>query len=117
MDAVHNGPAELPGRVVLATYLALAVAPFVVGATHASFWSQHSRAPLAAVLWLALLLGLALHRRGPWAVLVFFDALVVVSYSWEWAGVLPFVGNLGALALLVSPPMRRYVGLGAPKSL
>ena len=116
MEAVRQRRAELPERAVLATYLVLALAPFLFAATHSSFWSQHSRAPLVTALELALLLGLALHRRGAWAVLVFFDALVVISYSWEWAGVLGFVLNLGALAILLSPPMRRYVRLGAPQS-
>lgn len=97
-------------RAVVATYVVLAAAPFVFDAAHGWFWRQHHyRAPVSAALIGVLLFALVLRRLWAWGLLVLFDGVVVISYSWEWLGVLPFVVNLATLGFLVSPSMRRYV--------
>lgn len=104
---------ELTQRIVLAAYVVLAATPFVFAATHAWFWNhRHARAPIAAEVVGILLVALAFRRSLAWLMLVLFYCSVVISYAWEWAGALPFVLNVTAFALLVSPAMRRYVGLG-----
>jgi TRAP-type uncharacterized transport system fused permease subunit len=75
--------------------------------------NHRQRAPIAAGVVAILLVALAFRRTVAWLLLVFVYGFVVISYVWEWTGALPFVLNVVAFALLVSPPMRRYVGLGA----
>lgn len=91
-------------------YVLVAAAPFIFAAAHAWFWThQHSHAPLAAVLFGALLVALLLRQRWAWLLLVVFNGFVLVSYTWEWTRALAFVIDLAAFALLVSPHMRLYV--------
>jgi hypothetical protein len=94
-------------RLVVAAYVVLAVEPFV----HAWFWTHKhgDKLPIATVLYAVLILGLVLRRRWAWFVLVAFDGFALLSYAWEWSGPVSLVWNLVAVALLVSPPMRRYV--------
>jgi hypothetical protein len=97
-------------RAVVAIYVVLAAAPFAFDAAHGWFWRQHHyRAPVYAAVVGILLCVLVLRRRWAWGLLVLFDGIVVVSYSWEWLGALPFAVSLATFLFLVSPPMRRYV--------
>jgi len=94
-------------RNVVAGYVLLAMTPFVIGATHSAFW--HSMAPLATALFVGLLAALVMRRRWAWALLVAFDAVVLISFVIYWTDVWAFVLTVASFALLVSSPMRRYV--------
>jgi hypothetical protein len=95
---------------VVAAYVSLAAAPFVFAATHASFWKhEHSAAPVASAVVAALLIALVLRQRWAWLVLVVIQVLVLLSFAFDFAGAFAFLLNLASMALLVSPPMRRYV--------
>lgn len=110
----RNRPTDQAARAVVVVYVVLTAAPFVFAATHAWFWNHHhSVAPIAAGLVGLLLVALVLRQRWTWMILVIFDGFVVISYAWEWSGAVTFVVNLAAFALLLSPPMRRYVGARA----
>lgn len=92
----------------------------IFDATHASFWRRaHDTAPVAALL--TLLLVAALLRRHRFACWVFVIVGVTGLPSWVAHGVVKhvttgFVVGLGVglfeLAMLLSVPMRRYVGVG-----
>jgi Na+/proline symporter len=103
-------------RVVLAAFVAFAATPFVFAAAHASFWQRHSPAPPATALGAALLVALVTRRRWAWLLLVLSYGFVVVSFAWKWGSTVLFVVDLIALALLVSAPMRRYVGRRVPRT-
>ena len=94
-------------RAVVAGYVLLAMAPLGIAATHSGFW--HSMAPLATALFVGLLIALVLRRRWAWALLVAFDASVLISFVFHWSDVWAFALTLASFALLVSPQMRRYV--------
>jgi hypothetical protein len=97
--------------VVVLTVLFTCV-PFVLSASHAGFWQErHDMAP--AVLGFQLVVTIVLiprwrWSRWSWALLVFAEGLALISYAID--GVQPFlVVNAVALALLLSPPMRRHI--------
>jgi uncharacterized protein (TIGR03382 family) len=100
----------------VAAFVAFAAAPFVSAAAHASFWQGHSPAPTATALAAALLVALVTRRRWAWLLLVLLHGFVVVSFAWKWGSTVLFVVDLIALALLVSAPMRRYVGWRVPRT-
>jgi hypothetical protein len=101
-------------RRVVGAFVVLAVAPFAYAAAHSWFWQrEHSMAPLATVLFLVLLVALV-RGRYRWAWLLFALASVAALAGWpfdahrfETRTLLFLAVNLGTLALLVSPPMRR----------
>jgi hypothetical protein len=103
--------AEMAQWLVVELYVLLAVAPLVIAAAFPSFW-DHSRNPFVAALIVILQVGNILRRSGSWFLLVLVDALMVISYTWDWVGGVTFALNLLTLVLLFSPPMRRYVRLG-----
>src|SRR3989442_613468 len=112
LDGQRADPAA---RAVLLGYLLLAFAPFAVAATHSSFWErQHSTAPVAAVAFALVLMALVLRRRWAWQLLVVFEGIVLVSFVFDFTNALAFGSNLASFALLISPPMRRYVRLRSP---
>jgi hypothetical protein len=96
--------------LVVASYVVLAMAPFVLAASHVSFWKHaHSTAPVAALLVAALLIVLVLGQQWAWWILVTFEAVVLVSSAFEFTSAPALLLNLAGFALLVSPQMRRYV--------
>jgi hypothetical protein len=111
--AHHSIGTKTEGRVVRA-FVVLAVARFAYAAAHSWFWQrEHSMAPLATVLFLVLLVALV-RGRYRWAWLLFALASVAALASWpfdahrfETTTLLFLAVNLGTLALLLSPPMRR----------
>ena len=98
----------------MGAFVVLAVAPFAYAAAHSWFWQrEHSMAPLATVLFLILLVALV-RGRYRWAWMLF--AVVYVAGLAGWAfdvrrfeprTLLFLAVNVGALALLLSPQMRR----------
>src|SRR4051794_16362264 len=93
---------------VVASYLMLAIAPLIVGATHRDFYPV---GPVAAVLMLAIYAALVLRRRWAWFVLLILDGAVLISFVFDFTTILAFLDVAAGFALLVSAPMRRYVGI------
>jgi hypothetical protein len=96
-------------RVALAVFVVLAVVPFVVAATRSSFWQpEHSMAPVATALYLAVVGALVFGRfRWAWMLLALFWAFVVVAWPFDSdrfsvTHLLGFVGAVATLGLLVS---------------
>jgi hypothetical protein len=110
----HWVMASKADRRVVGAFVVLAVAPFTYAAAHSSFWQRdNSMAPLATVLFLVLLLALV-RGRYRWAWLLFALLSVAALAGWPFDAhrfeirALVFLAiNLGAFALLLSPPMRR----------
>jgi hypothetical protein len=99
-------------RLAVAGYILMTGAPFVVAATHRWFWQRsHDTAPAAAAVVALLLLALARRHRSAWWVLAVFEVVVIVSFAFDLTSVLALVANVLSLALLLSPPLRRWVGL------
>jgi hypothetical protein len=104
-------------RLVAVVFSALVFGSLVFDATHHWFWQRaHGVAPVAALL--LLLLAAALLRRHAFAWWLFL-ILSLTSLPWSVAvrhlsaasvvGILVGVTELG---LLLSVPLRRYVGVG-----
>lgn len=88
-------------------FVALSAAPLIWGAADGRI---HTGRSLCAVLLIGIaVLGVVFRRRGSWLILVAFDGVVLLSYTWDWAGIVPFAINAAAFALLLSPPIRRHV--------
>jgi hypothetical protein len=96
--------------LILATYLLVAALPFVIAETHAWFWrGPHYRGPVSAALFGTLLVAVVLRQRWAWLILAIFNGFVIISYIWDWSTVAAFGIDVVSFALLMSPPMRRYV--------
>jgi hypothetical protein len=100
--------------VVLTVFAILAVAPFAYHATQSSFWEpEHSMAPFATLIDLGVVTALVVGcRRWAWFLLTLLYAWadigwVFASHRFETRTLLFLAVNVGTLALLVSPPMRR----------
>lgn len=99
-----------PRKLVVAAYVVLAAAPFAIAATHHSFWERaHSVAPVASLIFLAVLAALASGRRWAWLLLVLFEGFVLLSFAWDFASITSFVFVLLSYVLLISPPMQSHV--------
>ena len=110
MPVTGRQPVDRTTKLVVATYVVLAAAPFVLAATHAWFWThEHSTAPLAGVVVAAVLIALLFRRRWAWWLLVAFAVAVLVSFAVDFTTVPALLVNLASFALLLSPQMRRYV--------
>jgi integral membrane sensor domain MASE1 len=106
-------PTDRTTWLVVAGYVVLAAAPFVLAATHAWFWKhEHSTAPAAAAVVAALLAALVLGQRWAWLLLTVFQAAVLISFAFDFTNVPALLLNLGGFALLASPQMRRHVRQG-----
>ena len=100
-------------RIVLITFVILAIAPFAYAATRSWFWQrEHSMAPVATALYLLVVGAFALGRyRWAWVLLAVFYGTTVVTWGFDsrrfasWY-VIGFVINVVTFALLVSSPMR-----------
>jgi hypothetical protein len=110
VDVAGRRPIDRTTSLVVASYVVLAAAPFVLAATHAWFWEHdHSTAPVAGVLVAVLLVALVLRQRWAWWLQVVFEAAILISFAFDFTAVSALLWNLASLALLVSPPMRRNV--------
>jgi hypothetical protein len=111
-------------RLVLITFVVLAIAPFAYAMTRPRFWEhEHSTAPVATALFLLVVAALVLGRyRWAWILLavVYGEGVVAWGFDshrfegWQLAGLAQGVAVFG---LLVSSPMRdrlrRPVGIRA----
>jgi hypothetical protein len=110
MKASRAIPDDRTTRLVLVAYLVLTAAPFLIAATHHTFWERaHSMAPAATVVVAGPLLALVRRHRRAWIVLTVFQGGVLLSFAFDFGSVAAFALNLIAFALLVSSPMRRHV--------
>jgi hypothetical protein len=101
-------------RVVLCAFVVLGIAPFARAALHPWFWqSQHSMAPVATALYLAVVLALvAWRRRWSWLLLVLLYGSGAATWAFDphrfaVSHLLRFVVGGLTLALLLSAPMRQ----------
>lgn len=101
--------------VVVVAFVLFAAVPFVSAVSRASFWQPHSPAPLATAAVAILLVALVTRRRWAWVLLLIFHGFAVASFAWDWTSTVAFGVNLITLGLLVSSPMRRYVGWRMPR--
>ena len=100
-------------RVLLVSFTILAVAPFVIAATKASFWQpQHSMAPVVTVVYLIVVLALVKGRfRWAWILLAVFYGLADLLWVLHpphslRANLLGLAIGLPTLVVLISSPMR-----------
>jgi hypothetical protein len=114
-----NWQASLDGRtrIVLLAFILVAVQPLLIGELSVLLSShKHSTVVgivsgfviLAAIL-AVLLVALVRRRRWAWLVLAFLFSVAVILDVLKFNGVVTLVRDVVGLALLVSPPMRRYV--------
>lgn len=99
---------------VFAAYVMIALVPFIYAASRPRFYNSQVE-PGAALLYITVLVALWRKRRWAWYVLGSVDCYVVASYAWSGGSAVFVVTNVIALALLLSPPMRQYVGHVIPK--
>lgn len=93
-------------------YLVLAALPFVVAAAHSWFWEhEHSTAPVAAAIWIALLVALLLRKRWAWWLLIVFQSAILISFVFDFTDIAALLLNIASFGVLLSGPMRRYVGV------
>jgi hypothetical protein len=105
--------------LVVAIFAAMVVGSVIVAATHAWFWQKaHDTAPVAALLLLLLVTALLRRHRVAWWILLAIGMGAVLSSITDMVGGVTaaraagLVVSLIETGLLVSAPMRRYVGFG-----
>lgn len=104
-------------RLVLVAFMLLAAQPLVVGELNVLL-SPHRHVTvvgivagfviLAAILAM-LLAALVRRRRWAWRVLVVLFSIALILDVLRFTGVVTFVRDVIGFALLLSPPMRRYI--------
>ena len=103
---------------VPAVYAAISVGGLLYDAAHGWFWhGAHDTASLAAAFLLLLLVLLLRRKRFAWWMLVVVSAFGLITAPLQFAGgpvgrqvVAGYVLGLIEFGLLVSAPMRRFVG-------
>ncbi len=103
---------------VPAVYAAIGVGGLLYDAAHGWFWQgSHDSAPMAAAFLLLLLVLLLRRKRFAWWVLVVVSAFGLLTSPLQFArgpvsrgAVAGYVLGLIEFGLLVSAPMRRFVG-------
>lgn len=97
---------------VVLTYAVLQIVAIAYGLANSTKLWHHPPAAAAVVLLLMLwLAGIVVwRRRWVWALVLLAYLVGLVEPAWKWNGVFRYVWNLVILALLVSAPLRRYVG-------
>jgi hypothetical protein len=99
-------------RAVLAAVAALTLYPFVIAATHDSFWRHRDIAPVVPAIAVSLVVALVLRQRWAWGLLLpILGAATIRSIATGDA--IAAVTCALAAALLASIPIRRYVGIGS----
>jgi hypothetical protein len=114
-----NWQASLDGRtrVVLLAVILLAVQPLLIGELSVLLSShRHSTAVgivsgfvILAVILAILLMALVRRRRWAWLALVLLFGSAVVLDVFNLTSAVRFILHVIGFALLVSPPMRRYI--------
>lgn len=66
------------------------------------------------LLFVVPLVALARRKRWGWILLVFLSGLLVVSEPFDFNGPVALSLDVIRLGLLLSPPIRRYVGVAKP---
>jgi hypothetical protein len=97
----------LATRLVVAAYVVIAAAPFAYAATQDRFWD--GLAPFATLLVVAMLAGIVLRKRWAWLTAVVLEVGILTSFAFDFTGWADLGASIGRCALIVSPPMRRYV--------
>ena len=114
-----NWRASLDGRtrVVLFAFVLFAPLPLLVGEVSVLL-SPHRRATVAGIvvgfvilttILPALLSALMRRKRWAWLALLFLFGSAVVVDLFHFNGVVVFAVDVVCVALLASPPMRRYI--------
>ena len=83
-----------------------------------NLWHHHPAWGVAVALFIAFwLVALGVGRRWwAWLALLLVSLSTVVSPLWgEWHGVRPYAFNVISAGLLLTPQMRRYVGVRWPR--
>jgi len=100
-------------RVVLITFVILAIEPFVYAATRSWFWQhKYLMAPVATAIYLLVLAGLVLGRyRWAWVLVAVLYGSAIVTWAFDAHRFAPWyvlgLGlNVAVFALLMSSPMR-----------
>ena len=111
-NGVQRSAVSLKSRVVVALYVTVTLIPFIWAATKSSFWEEkHSGAPVVTALLALLLLALIYRRRWAWVLLVLLQGLAIISFVVAPPRVAWLLIDLLSFALLLSSPMRTYVGI------
>jgi hypothetical protein len=96
---------------LLGLYVALVAIPIVYAATTVNVFSvRYAYFWAALVVVIGLVTALLRRRRWAWLVLLVFEASVLISFAWDWAGIPNFVLVVVRVAILTSPHVRHYVG-------
>jgi hypothetical protein len=102
---------RLDTRAVLAAVALLTLYPFVVAATHDSFWRHRDMAPVVPVVAVSLVVALVLRRRWAWGLLLLLQGIATIR-AIATGDVITAVTCSLATALLASTALRHYVGVG-----
>jgi hypothetical protein len=98
-------------KAILAAVAVLTLYPFVIAATHDSFWHHRDMAPVIPTIAVALVVALVLRRRWAWGVLLPLLGTATIRAIATGDVILAVTCAL-ATALLASAPIRHYVGIG-----
>jgi hypothetical protein len=101
---------RLDTRAVLAAVALLTLYPFVVAATHESFWRDRDMAPIIPAVAVSLVVALVLRRRWAWGLLLLLQGIAAIR-SIATGDVITAVTCALAIALLASAALRHYVGV------
>jgi hypothetical protein len=114
-----RGAPDRTERLTLVAYVAIRAATFVVGvATHGVAYKHATLAVSITVVTAAVLvnagvlLALALRYRWAWVLSIWLTGFGFVVFVRSSLGPLIVLESIVGLALLMSPPMRRYVAAG-----
>ena len=98
-------------RAVLAAVALLTLYPFVVAATHDSFWRHRDMAPVIPAIAVLLVVALVLRRRWAWGLLLLVQCTATIRAT-ATGDVITAVMSVLATTLLASTTLRHYVGVG-----
>ena len=100
-------------RSALVAFVVLAIAPFAFAAARSSFWeTRHSMAPVATLLYLALLAAVVVWRyRWAWVLLALFYGSAVIGWAFDShrfaiSHLVYGVADIAVFAFFISPAMR-----------
>jgi hypothetical protein len=98
-------------KAILAAVAVLTLYPFVIAATHDSFWHHRDMAPVIPTIAVSLVVALVLRQRWAWGLLLPLQAAATVNAIATGDVILAMTCAL-ATALLASTLIRHYVGVG-----
>jgi len=111
-------------RLALLALVILTVAPLLVAAVRLLLSTHNHRVPVGqtvgtsvvvyTLLFIVPLVGLTRQKRWGWILLVFLSSLLLASEPFHFNGSVALSLDVIRLGLLLSPPIRRYVGLPKP---